>query len=73
MKPKSAKEMLTGMSTDEAASLLASIEERKASRILREFKSPEEVHRAREILALVGKGAGVAPEQGSGGAPGERP
>jgi len=62
MKPRSAKEMLNGMSADEAAGLLASIDERKASRILREFKSPEEVRRAQEILALVGKGAGVAPD-----------
>lgn len=66
MRAKSAKDMLIRMPADEAASLLGSIDERKASRILKEFKSDEEMQRAKEILDLLKKGTGVPGGSPSG-------
>jgi len=65
MRPRSAKELVIRMPVEEAARLLGSIEERQASRILKEFKSPEELRRAKEILDLLGKGTWVAPQEAS--------
>lgn len=66
MRPKSAKEMVIRMPPDEAASILGSIDERKAGRILKEFKSGAELERARDIFERLRKGAGTTGEPAAG-------
>jgi len=65
VKSKQAKELLQGMldnkELDEVVVLLSAMADSKRAKILAEFKTPEEIKKIEEVLALIRKGAPEAP------------